>query len=106
MSFKGLPKAELTHVPEGRWLIAAPNPASDEVQVWFRTPEGGSAKLALFSVNGERVLARHFSELRSGENSVTLSLNGVASGLYYLALFTDNGMGVAHRDIFKLAVVK
>lgn len=63
-----------------------PNPASEQVTITL--PETGNKGyiLALFDLNGNRILTRNIS---GAENGYTLNVKNLASGAYILSVFND-----------------
>ena len=67
-------------------LSIYPNPASEQVTISL--PETGNKgyTLALFDLNGNRILTR---AIGSTENGYTLNIRSLASGAYILSVFND-----------------
>ena len=68
------------------YLGVYPNPASEQVTITL--PETGNKgyTLALFDLNGNRILTRNIS---GAENGYTLNVKHLASGAYILSVFND-----------------
>jgi hypothetical protein len=67
-------------------LVVYPNPASEKVTVALPDSKSGYT-LALFDLNGNRVLSRNIT---GGEAEYTLDVKALASGAYILTLFNDS----------------
>ena len=67
-------------------LNVYPNPASEKVSVSLPDSKSGYT-LALFDLNGNRVLSRNIT---GGESEYTLDVKALASGAYILTLFNDS----------------
>jgi len=65
-----------------------PNPTRGEVSVTLHLQTGGQVVLTLFDVLGRRVLVPLDRLLDAGEHDVTLSVAGLASGVYFLQFET------------------
>jgi hypothetical protein len=90
----------------GKNLIAYPNPARSLANVIFRNPSPGSASLMLFDLQGQLLRSKELGQLSAGVHERPLDLEGLAPGLYFVALRFDSGQGAAFRATFKLAIVK
>ena len=66
-------------------LSVYPNPASEKVKITLPDNKGGYT-LALFDLNGNRILTRHIT---GGESEYTLNVKSLASGAYILSVFND-----------------
>ncbi|MFH0883782.1 MAG: S8/S53 family peptidase, partial [bacterium] len=60
-----------------------PNPTNGFIRLRLQTREGGSAELALFDLLGRQVMRRSVM-IVAGVNSLDLSLDGIASGVYLI----------------------
>jgi hypothetical protein len=89
-----------------RKLIAAVDPARDQLVAFFKLEQAGQASLTLFDLNGRSAIRRPLGGLAAGESSATMPLQGMASGIYFLVLSVDHGNGTSERQTFKLALLK
>lgn len=63
-----------------------PNPASEQVTITLPETDNKGYTLALFDLNGNRILTRNIS---GAENGYTLNIKHLASGAYILSVFND-----------------
>ena len=63
-----------------------PNPASEQVTVILPETDNKGYTLALFDLNGNRILTRN---INGAENGYTLNVKNLASGAYILSVFND-----------------
>ena len=63
-----------------------PNPASEQVTVILPETDNKGYTLALFDLNGTRILTRN---INGAENGYTLNVKNLASGAYILSVFND-----------------
>ncbi|HXB97411.1 MAG TPA: sugar-binding protein, partial [bacterium] len=99
----GLPKTPQGGQPAR--LAAYPNPAGAAVQVAYRLPQAGAARLVLYSLDGEAVDTVELGERPAGDGQVRLGTGTCASGLYVLALLSDGGGAWQLQASFKMAVL-
>ncbi|HNM27882.1 MAG TPA: T9SS type A sorting domain-containing protein, partial [Saprospiraceae bacterium] len=64
-------------------LTAAPNPATESVQLSFATPQSGPVRIVLSDLLGKTLLTRDW-DLPAGNNQLDLNLQGLPSGTYAL----------------------
>jgi hypothetical protein len=71
---------------------AYPNPFNSATTISYSLPEAGDVTLSMFDANGRLVetLAAGFSE--AGSHTLTLSADGLPSGLYLVKLGNKQGM--------------
>jgi hypothetical protein len=94
------------HMPQGKDLLAAPNPAFTQATVFFRLHQRAEkTRLTLVDLNGNKVQSRILGAMLAGEHKEELSYQGLPPGIYLLALESDEGMGYNVRAVFKVAVV-
>lgn len=93
-------------LPAGKSFAVAPNPAGSQAEAFFELGVAGRARLVLSNVAGETVLSQDLGSLSAGKHRLPLQLRGLASGLYFALLQTDEGFGYMPRQVFKLAILK
>jgi hypothetical protein len=91
-------------LPQGKNLLALPNPAKGRVKVVFKLQDAGKARLILVNLNGEVKAALVLGDRPAGEQSVDLGLENAGPGVYQLVLMADTGFGYTTKAMFKLAV--
>jgi hypothetical protein len=75
---------------ENQSFSVFPNPAGDEFQLGFQTRETSSARVELYSVNGQKVRTLLSQEaLPPGDHSYTVNGEGLVPGLYLAKMFLD-----------------
>ncbi|MBL0061857.1 MAG: T9SS type A sorting domain-containing protein [bacterium] len=72
-----------------------PNPFSGETTIEFEVPEETHATLELFDITGRHVRTL-FDDVANGRNSVHVSMNGLASGIYIYRL-NASGYTLSHK---------
>jgi len=82
-------------------LSATPNPFNPKTTLSFTLPEAGRAELAIFDLQGRRVLTLLDEHRDAGEVVVEWSAEGLASGVY-LAQATVHG----YSEVTKLILLK
>ncbi|MCU0612425.1 MAG: hypothetical protein MUE60_11630 [Candidatus Eisenbacteria bacterium] len=85
--------------PEVRLLSVSPVPCGDHALLRFESPAGRLVTIELHDVAGRRVMARAFSPQRSTTEE-TLSLAGVAPGVYRVAI--KSGQGVSSSLVLRI----
>jgi hypothetical protein len=73
----------------GSYLLA-PNPTQGLVQLSFTANKGTDAKVSVVDVYGKEVFKNNVN-VNSGENTLTLNLDTLQSGVYQVTIYTDNG---------------
>jgi hypothetical protein len=103
----GDPKVDFSTawLPEGKPLIAVPNPSKGESLAVFKLPQSGDVTLTLLNIAGERALRIQSHGLSAGENNLPLDLSHVAPGVYILVLEGPSDFGPKVLAQFKMAVV-
>ncbi len=76
-------------------LSAGPNPARDRATLRFVLPRGGSARLEVFGLRGERVATLADGAMDAGAHASTLDLRALPPGVYHARLVTDAGTATA-----------
>jgi hypothetical protein len=66
-----------------------PNPARDHLNVMFPAKAGKSAEVTLVNLAGQEV-AVHSFYTNTGVNHITLNIDGVAQGIYFVQFKMDN----------------
>ena len=68
-----------------------PNPANDYLQINFTENINDEIQVALFSVQGQRLLVQ---KINAGDNTLQLNVADYAAGIYFLRLSNDKGAHV------------
>ena len=74
-----------------------PNPTSGLTTLKFTLPQEMTVKIAIYDLTGRIVKAVAKGKMPIGENSVTVDLSNLASGIYNYTLDTENGEQAAIR---------
>lgn len=83
------------------WQVA-PNPATEQLaRVTLLSSAGFEAQLSLWNAAGQQVYRQNGIAIAAGENTLDLSLEGIANGLYFVVLESARG-----RDVRKLSVLR
>jgi len=80
----------ITEVNSGIDLSVYPNPANDQTNLWINSNELLVTDLQIVDFLGKVVVAKPIL-INSGENLITLDLNGFTNGLYVVKIRTKNG---------------
>ena len=67
-----------------------PNPITTQASIAFDVPRRGEVKLEVFGVDGRRVATLASGVWDAGRHEVTWNAAGVASGIYFYSLSTDD----------------
>ncbi len=73
-------------------LSVYPNPSSDQMNVKFELASAGKVSVELFDVSGKLVRFESFGTQGIGVQSRSISVNGLAAGIYHLKLQTEQGV--------------
>jgi hypothetical protein len=65
-------------------ISVSPNPATNQVTVDFRLEEAGTVRLSLINMQGKTVRTPAPAEYFEGANAVTLDVNSLEKGIYFL----------------------
>jgi hypothetical protein len=84
----------------------APNPAHADALARYQVDQEGNGRLVLLNLNGEVVRSWNLGSLAPGQGTQRLDLQGLASGLYFLALQQDQAGGTRTVSLFKLAITQ
>lgn len=77
-----------------------PNPAKDEVLYQWQSENPGNIDIVLKDIQG-RTIQKVFSGIeKKGQNSITIDLNGISSGVYFMVLNTKQGI-ITKRIVVK-----
>ncbi|MBR4491380.1 MAG: T9SS type A sorting domain-containing protein, partial [Bacteroidales bacterium] len=77
-----------------------PNPASNMTAIPFTLPQGGEVTISVLSANGQLLQRRHI-QAQAGENTVSISTEGWADGLYYYRMEYDGRQQVRKMNIVR-----
>jgi len=78
-----------------RVVSMQPNPARQHVDITWSIPRRSSVKIELVTADGRSVRLPVEGVADGGAHSTAMHLDGVASGIYYVTLTTDDGARVA-----------
>lgn len=77
-----------------------PNPASDVVSVDMQLKENADVTVEVIDITGKVMSTQHYAALHAGANTVSVKVNELAKGLYFVRL-SDNKQ---HSGAYKLQV--
>jgi hypothetical protein len=87
--------------PSGTEISPAfPNPAKDEISLVIRTTEPENLNLAIFSLNGQKLISGDY--MVTGIRSLSLSIGSLANGIYFLMVHTREGQWKEVQKFVKL----
>jgi hypothetical protein len=78
-------------------MDSSPNPTTYQTTLKFTLPQEMTVKIALYDLTGRMVKAVSKGKMPSGDNAVTVDLNGLSSGVYTFTLETESGERAAKR---------
>jgi|GEM_PF-1169624 len=79
-------------------LSLYPNPAHDQVDILYRTENGGTVSLELYDAGGRKVSTVYAGECLAGDNRLTYNVSGLSPGIYVLMLRGAQG-DLAYRKL-------
>ena len=83
-------------------IVLWPNPAKDLYSLSFDLKETSTVYCTVISVTGDKVSEQNFGELSIGKQEVSQTTESLSNGMYYIKLYTDNGvLGVSKMIINK-----
>ncbi|MCD4828321.1 MAG: T9SS type A sorting domain-containing protein [Candidatus Cloacimonetes bacterium] len=88
--------------PPERNLQAYPNPFNPSTTIEFNLAEPAHSTLCVFNIRGQRVATLLDEPLQAGTHSVTWEATGLASGVYFARLTTNN----QQMSLTKLCLIK
>jgi hypothetical protein len=69
----------------------SPNPFRTSATLWFSLASRRSVNIDLYTPAGDRVAHVADGSFEAGEQSVAISAEGIASGVYYVTITSDAG---------------
>lgn len=69
-----------------------PNPVTDQVSFSFTAEKAGTYNLSIFNSSAIQVSETQSSDIKQGENVITISSLGLKNGIYFAHLQTDSGL--------------
>ena len=97
--------SDLLGLPQGKDLIAVPNPSKGRTLAIFRLANPGNARLTLLNIAGQAVVRVQAHDLPAGQNVLPVDISHVAPGVYILTLEGDSDFGTKLLSTFKMAVI-
>ncbi|MCB1161301.1 MAG: T9SS type A sorting domain-containing protein [Candidatus Latescibacteria bacterium] len=79
----------------------SPNPFNPKTTIHYSLPDAGRVQLAVFDVQGRRIAQLVDDVQSSGEHSVDFDGRGLASGVYYYRLSTEQGSTTRRMTLLK-----
>ena len=68
-----------------------PNPATDVMNIQFTTNSSDQFGFVLYNLVGEKVMSENWGTLPTGQQTYTLNMNSIATGMYMLELTSSIG---------------
>lgn len=81
-------------------LLLTPNPSEGPATLRFELKNAGKADVAVFDLQGKKLLSQHLGNCNPGVNTADIDLSPLPSGNYFLAL-TGSGKVMGMRQIVK-----
>ncbi len=75
----------------------SPNPTTNQTTLQFTLPQEMTIKIAIYDMTGRLVKAVSKGKMSSGDNTISVDLNNLASGVYTYTLETENGERATKR---------
>ncbi|MEP6681660.1 MAG: T9SS type A sorting domain-containing protein [Parafilimonas sp.] len=69
-----------------------PNPAKTQTTIQFSLAKTGYTSLKITDVNGKTLQALFSGNMQQGNHNLSVNTNGLAKGVYYISMITDNGI--------------
>jgi agmatine/peptidylarginine deiminase len=76
-----------------------PNPAVDDIELWFYTPENITAKIVIRDLSGRAVYTVNESKSAEGLRSVRIPVFQLSPGMYYCTLNVNNNYVATRRFV-------
>lgn len=102
----GAKRPKRKFVPEGKYIIAAPNPAHDRARFGVWLDEPAKVRVSLVNLAAEMVQTIDLGEQPEGEIVRDLDLTKCAPGIYFLVYQIDEGHGMHPKETFKMAIIR
>jgi hypothetical protein len=87
-------------------LITFPNPAKNLMRVAFLLEKAASVRLILTDLSGVTVGTLELGTQAAGQGVADFNVSSLASGIYFVVLQVDEGMGFVTKSVKKAAIVK
>jgi hypothetical protein len=98
----GLEK-KITSLTKGKFVIYSPNPnpANDKFDLHFEMPVDADVCIDIFNLYGELIQTETYKDLNTGNHLLTINVNGLNAGAYYLGF-----RSVQHISVLPLIISK
>lgn len=73
-------------------LQVSPNPAREQVQIDFQLSQKNQVQVSLHSLEGRLVRRLPATQMKEGHHQVTLNLETLVSGIYFIQITTETGV--------------
>lgn len=71
-------------------IVVYPNPASDAINVSFKSNSDASYKVTVYDINGRIMMTDNTSKLMEGNQLITLNTAHLTSGVYFISVIGSN----------------
>jgi Secretion system C-terminal sorting domain len=92
-------------MPAGVSLLVAPNPAHGHAEVFFDIEASTAVSLQIVDILGEVVKAQNLGHYDPGQYASDLDTQGLAGGVYFVALHKSEGSASDRTQLFKFAFI-
>jgi hypothetical protein len=90
-------------VVQNYWLDQNyPNPFNPKTLIRYHLPAAGNVELTIYNALGQKIKTLVNAKKRAGEHTVSFNGKGLASGIYYYEMRTENG----YSQIKKMVLIK
>jgi hypothetical protein len=78
-----------------------PNPAVEQVNMSFNMEQSGNIDIQIFNINGQKIISKSYNNLQKGQNSLTLPISSLDTGIYQVQLMSDSYSTVKSLQIIR-----
>jgi hypothetical protein len=78
-----------------------PNPAVEQVNMSFNMEQSGNIDIQIFNINGQKIISKSYNNLQKGQNSLTLPISSLDTGIYQVQVMSDSYSTVKSLQIIR-----
>jgi hypothetical protein len=87
-------------------VLVSPNPAGAEASAFIAVPRAARVTMLVQDLTGQSLWSTDLGYLAPGHRTEVLPAGRWASGVYFLTLSADEGLGLSPRKTFKFAIAR